>query len=61
MDIQTKNWNIYSNGVRINKDPITDDILQTIKKQGYVSKVQSDGSVLTIPLNRTQIVQCIVL
>ena len=63
MDTQTTNkcYNLYNNSVRINKDPITDAILETIKKDGYVSKVQPNGSVMTIPLSRLQIIECIIL
>lgn len=63
MDTQTTNkcYNLYNNSVRINKDPITDTILETIKRDGYVSKVQPNGSVMTIPLSRLQIIECIIL
>lgn len=63
MDTQTTNkcYNLYNNSVRINKDPITDAILEAIKKDGYVSKVQPNGSVMTIPLSRLQIIECIIL
>ena len=63
MDTQTNNkcYNLYNNSVRINKDPITDTVLETIKRDGYVSKVQPNGSVMTIPLSRLQIIECIIL
>ena len=67
MDTQTNKcstnryYNLYNNSVRINKDPITDTTLDTIKKQGYISKVQPNGSVMTIPLSRLQIIECIIL
>lgn len=62
MDTQTnKCYNLYNNSVRINKDPITDTVLETIKKDGYISKVQPNGSIMTIPLSRLQIIECIIL
>ena len=56
-----KCYNIYYNGQKLNRRPLTKKDMEIVNSKKYISKVVNSTNLKNIPIKDCKIVECIVI